>query len=349
MKLFKLLSIISMGTFASLIVSCENGDAEFPNYEGGSTVYFASQYPVRTIVLGEDDTFDTSLDNQHRCEIYATIGGVYANNQKVTIDIEVDNTLCDNLYFDEEKKEVVRLMPDNYYTLGGNQIVLDHDKWGAVTVQLTDAFFADENALKNTYAIPIVMKKADNADHILTGTPLIEGDTPIRTNSAYWNVQPKDYVLYCLKFINPWHASYLRRGIDVVNENGISKNIVRHNASVEKDEICYLTSDGLKTSIFSFNASKITGETTTCDLQLIFNDNNECIVTASTDKYTAMGTGKFVKDGEKKSWGNKDRNALYLDYKIDFRNGIQCATKDTLVVQSRGVVGEWFTPTYSAN
>jgi len=34
------------------------------------------------------------------------------------------------------------------------------------------------------------------------------------------------------------------------------------------------------------------------------------------------------------SWGNKDRDALYLDYTVDF--GIRkYATKDTLVMQTR--------------
>ena len=80
-----------------LISSCENQEVDFPDFDY-STVYFAYQYPVRTIVLGED-TYDTSLDNQHKFEIYATMGGVYANKKRVAIDFVVDNSLTNKLFF----------------------------------------------------------------------------------------------------------------------------------------------------------------------------------------------------------------------------------------------------------
>ena len=54
----------------------------------------------------------------------------------------------------------------------------------------------------------------------------------------------------------------------------------------------------------------------------------------------------FVKNGEKKSWGNKDRNALYLDYTVDLAGGKKYVTKDTLVVRDRGVKMETFSPSY---
>ena len=84
----------------------------------------------------------------------------------------------------------------------GNQIKFGGDMWGYVEVQLKDAFFEDEKALSNNYVIPVVMKGQKGADRIITGEPLIDGDQPARTNSAYWSVLPKDYVLYCVKYIN---------------------------------------------------------------------------------------------------------------------------------------------------
>jgi hypothetical protein len=351
MKLLKLLSITSIGVLTSLITSCHNQDVDFPDYEGGTTVYFAYQYPVRTIVLGED-IFDTSLDNQHRCEIYATMGGVYENTKNISIDFAVDNTLCDKLLF--EDKSAVKAMPSNYYSLDNNQILLSKKLQGAVGVQLNDAFFADPNALKNTYVIPLVMTDVQNADHILTGRQLVEGAP--RTFSDGWDIKPQDYILYCIKFINPWHANYLRRGLDKVTENGLTTSIVRHAQYVEKDQVCKLTTDGLKTTIFPVSTSITTTDnsgnpvtqTITCNLLLTFNDNNECTITSKTTGYTASGTGKFVKNGDKNSWGNKDRNVLYLDYNVDFGTK-QYATKDTLVVRDRGVAAEWFKPTYVTN
>lgn len=350
MKLFKLLSIFSAGIFTMLFTSCENQDAEFEDYEGGTTVYFAYQYPVRTIVLG-DDTYDTTLDNEHRCQIYATMGGVYANKKKINIDFVVDNTLCNNLFF--ENGSAVTAMPSNYYTLGGNQIILDHDMQGAVGVQLHDAFFADPKALEKTYVIPLLMTNVQNADRILTGSQLIEGAP--RTYAEAWDIQPQDYVLYCLKFINQWHAKYLRRGVDQITENGATTTNVRHKKDVEDDEICSLTTAGLKVTNFPVSTSvTVIGENgqptlknITCNLLLNFNDNNECTITTNTEGCKASGSGKFVKEGEKNSWGNKDRNVMYLEYNVDF--GVkQYSTKDTLVVETRGITGEWFTPTYNA-
>ena len=49
-------------------------------------------------------------------------------------------------------------------------------------------------------------------------------------------------------------------------------------------------------------------------------------------------------DGEKKAWANKDRDAIYLDYQVDFGSK-QYAIKDTLVARSREITVEQFSPT----
>ena len=46
-----------------------------------------------------------------------------------------------------------------------------------------------------------------------------------------------DYVLYCVKYMNPWHGSYLRRGVDQINVDGVTSTNIRHEQYVEKDEI----------------------------------------------------------------------------------------------------------------
>ena len=54
---------------------------------------------------------------------------------------------------------------------------------------------------------------------------------------------------------------------------------------------------------------------------------------------------KYVKDGEKLAWGNKDRDGIYLDYTINFGEK-QYAIKDTLVSRSREIKLETYIPTY---
>lgn len=341
MNIFKLLSILSLGIFAILITSCENQDADFPNYEGGTTVYFAYQYPVRTIVLGED-TYDTTLDNAHKCIIYGTMGGSY-KGKDITVGFNVDNSLTEKLYFSDGS--AVQAMPSNYYTLASDKLAYDGKLMGGVEVQLTDAFFSDTKSLKNTYVIPLVMNKVSGADSILSGTPLIDGDKPARTNSAYWNVLPKDYVLYCIKYINKYHANYLRHGVDIITENGIISTNVRHKEYVEKDEVCSTATRSLNSVIFPVSTNDADGKKITCNLVLTFNDKGECTITSDNQEYKASGTGKYLNKSEKKAWGNKDRDGLYLEYQIDF--GMKkYATKDTLVWQGRGVDRELFTPKY---
>jgi len=157
-----------------------------------------------------------------------------------------------------------------------------------------------------------------------------------------------DYVLYCVKYINPWHASYLRRGTDNITESGKTSTIKRHGATVEKDEICNVTTRSLKTCHFPVSTKLADGSSITCNLLLTFDEENRCSITSDTEGITASGKGHFEPKGEKKAWGNKDRDALYLDYTINY--GIkQVATKDTLVLQTRGTNKmELFTPKYIA-
>ena len=342
MRKANLYSILLAGITAMGITSCENGDAEFPNYDN-SAVYFAHQTPVRTLVMGED-TYDTSLDNDHKCKIYATMGGAYAGSGSTVIDIMVDDELCDNLYF-ADGVTPVRPMPANYYTLSSEQITLNEfeNLMGAVEVTFSDAFFEDPASIENTYVIPLRMVNVVNADSILSGVP--RTPNAAWTNSAMWDTAPKNYVLYCVKYINKWHATYLRRGIDQITENGSTTTNVRHEQYIEDDEICNVTTKDLHTAIFPVSTT-VGQETLTCDLVLTFNDNDECTITSGTEGFTASGSGKFVIDGDKASWGNEeDRNALYLDYNVDFGTK-QYVTKDTLVVQTRGVAYEEFSTVY---
>ena len=54
MKLNKYIFGVALGTVSLMTVSCYNADHEFPDYEDGTTAYFAYQDPVRTLILGND-------------------------------------------------------------------------------------------------------------------------------------------------------------------------------------------------------------------------------------------------------------------------------------------------------
>lgn len=309
------------------MAACKNEDIEFPNYTN-NTVYFSYQYPVRTITLGED-LFDTSLDNAYKCQIMATMGGVYSNTKDVTIGISVNNALTQGLKFNPpDYSGDVLPMPASYYRLADNKIVIPKGKIaGGVEVQLTDAYFADPLSTKATYVIPVTMTTVTNADSILGA---------------------KNFTLYAVKYINTWTGNYLRRGRDVVEgKNGrteLSKTIVRRNQYVEKDEIKTLTTRSLSQTVFPVTLKGVNNVDVSCPLLLTFDGNGNCTVTAAATGYTASGSGKFVKRGEKNSWGSQDRDAIYLSYQIDATD-LRASTTDTLVLRDRGVKMETFSPT----
>ncbi|MGF7231810.1 DUF5627 domain-containing protein [Arachidicoccus sp.] len=304
-----------------LFSACQNKSQVFPNFTY-QTVYFAYQHPVRTITLGED-IVNTDLDNAHQCRIYATLGGVYTNTKNVNIGFSVDNSLVNNVVFTDGSP--VLAMPSSYYTLASNQIIIPKDSIeGGVTVQLTDAFFADPNSIKNTYVIPIKMNSVNNSDSILAD---------------------KNYILYAIKYVNPWHGYYLRRGVDVIKgKNGLTSldsTNIRHAQYVEYDDIQMLTTNSLNTVNFPLVFKDQNGYNVNCNLLLKFDDQGSCVISSGTSGITATGSGKFVKKGDKDSWGGVDRDAMFLQYQIDFPN-MQVATTDTLVMRNRGVTMETF-------
>ena len=327
---------------ALLFTACKNGDWEFDNFKN-SAVYFAYQYPIRTITLGEENpnVTDNTLDNLHQCQIMATISGVYDNNNDVTIDIEVDNSLVNGFKYVGGGDIVA--MPSTHYTLSDNKIVIPSGKIiGGVTVQLTDAFFADPLSTKLTYVIPVKMKKVTGADSILCGKPQDGVLEPVRLKQDDWATLPKDYVLYAVKYISPYQANYLRRGVD--SYSGARIGIVkRHESSVEKDEVLQnqFTTFGINVVEWNRVTKNQAGENIDGRLKLSFDAEGKCVITSNSPEVAATGTGQFVPDGDKKSWGGEDRDVLYLDYTLNY-DGIQCATKDTLVVRDRGVAPEWF-------
>ncbi|GAB3027892.1 hypothetical protein GCM10027051_36090 [Niabella terrae] len=325
MKLFKMRISICYVLLACLGLACTNKDRSFPNFKY-QTVYFAYQGPVRTITLGEDQNVNTDLDNAHKCEIYAATGGVYSSPEDVMISVEVDNSLTTGKLFGAGKGDIIP-MPANYYSLQTNIIKIPAGTVsGGVEVQLTDAFFADPNSIKNTYVIPLRMTGVLHADSILAG---------------------KDYILYGLKYINPWHGNYLRRGKDMLTIKNVATpyqtTVTRHAQYVEKDEVNLLTTVSMSELAFPVVVRDKDGNNVYIRLILKFDANGNCTVSSGTSDVTAQGTGSFIKRGEKNSWGSKDRDALYLSYEIDAAS-FHVITSDTLVMRDRTVTMETFTP-----
>lgn len=333
----KNLAYIGLASLIMAFASCESGDNEFPDFDY-QTVYFANQYGLRTIELGESEFVDNTLDNQHKLKINAAWGGGYTNRRNVIIDFKIDESLCDNLYFKSTNQPLVP-MPASYYKLASDQITIPQGQiMAGVEVQLTDAFFADEKSTGENYVIPLLMTAVQGADSILQGKAVVEN--PVLTNSGDWSVQPQNFVLYAVKYVNPWHGEYLRRGVDHAAIGGVSKDIVRHEQFVENDEVVNISTKSLKDNLLPLKIKDAGGKDVSYTVRLTFTDDGTCTLSSGSEDVVVSGSGKFVRKGEKNSLGGKDRNALYLDYTVNLtNNNIQVATKDTLVLRTRNVQG----------
>ena len=340
----KVLYSFSLLLFTLLLTGCKNGNSEFPDYENGVSVYFANQYPVRTLVMGEDE-YDTSLDNQHKCQIQATMGGSY-NGRDITLQLEVAPSLCENLYFTEDETPVTP-MPTEYYELSSTSMRYEGFV-GKIEVTLKDAFFNDPLALEGKYVIPVSIKSQVGAEGILVGTPVEEGTNPQHTWAEKWITQPKDFTLYAVKYICKYDANYLRRGSDQITVGGTTKTVTRNKGEWEKEEV----KNDITT--LSLNAIKypvtvdVNGTKKSCDLKITFgNDDKVTSIVSLTDGVTVTaGAGEYKTKSEPKAWNNKDRDGLYLDYTLDFGGGVTVKTSDVLCWQSRGVSKENFTVVY---
>lgn len=358
MKITKYLYAAVLGASSLTLASCYNSENEFPDYEGGTTAYFAYQDPVRTLILG-NDIYDNTLDNEHKCRIYATMGGAY-NGRNGVVSVVVDESLCQDLYFTDEGGNpagAVMPMPTDYYRLASNSIPYNGDMRGYVEVQFTDAFFNDPKSVENTYVIPLLMTKAEGFDHILTGTPR-PGFNPLRQNASEWQVLPKDYVLYCVKYMNPWQARYIRRGVDNVTEGAATGTIVRKDFSLvnsdpgrytenpvnANDEVCSIKTINMTKSLFPVSLQRITKDkegnqnpSITCNLILTFN-GDKCTIATEDKDASAEGTGEYIVLGTKQEaykeyqWGSMNgelvhRDILRLTYNVKLNKGKYLYTK----------------------
>ncbi len=351
------LCLCALGMFAALTVSCENGNQEFDDYEGGTTVYFAYQSPVRTIVLG-DDEYDTSLDKAHKCQIQATFGGSY-NGSDGSVQIAVDNALADHLTFADGTP--VKAMPQNYYTLSTNQLLFGGTFKGVADVQLTDAFFSDPDAVKNTYVIPVVMVSQNGFGSILTGSKKDEG-SGVRTDASAWNVLPKDYVLYCVKYQNKYSGYWLTNGttnIENIEKAGNvqiktrSLNSSTYTVSYQGKAVKYVrdANGAIVTDANGQQQTETVTGTYTATMLLTFDGSEKCTITSLTPEAQITGTGSWGDNSEKKAWGNKDRDGMELSYTVSFGkdelgNELKWSTHEKLVWLRSGVKFEEFSPVY---
>ena len=322
----------------AMMASCHNDPVSYRDFKYNA-VYFPLQYPIRTLILG-DSRSDNSLDKTLAFHIGVSIGGEYQNKKPWTVSYQLDNSLVPDGMTTTDG-DTLHILPPKYYTLNPvGSVAIPVDSFsGLILVQLTDAFLDDPLAITGQYVIPLRIT-ATSADSILSGVPFVAN--PSRTNPADWdpNSEPKDFVLFGIKYINPYHGNYLHRGIDIgINATGdtVSRDVY-HQPYVVDDQLWSLTTTGRATVI-----TDGTGSQTTAGTKMILkvsDDGSVAVTPVAGATFQASGVGKYIKGGD--AWGGVPQNAFFLNY-IYKSGSITHVVSDTLVFRDNGVVFQQFT------
>lgn len=332
--------ILVILTLVTGLIACENQKNEFPDFDY-TAGYFPYQYPVRTLVLG-DYIYPNTNDNNHKFLISAAFGGVYSNNQDREFEIEVASSLCNNVLF-ESTKDTIRLLPPAYYTLSSSdKLIIPAGKInGSIEVQLTDAFFDDPLAIKLGYVIPIRIVNSTNLDSVLRGkSSKLNPDPRV---DAQWDILPKDFTMFAVNFINPFHGMYLHRGTSVVKNASatvLETNVYRTKYIVDNEVWSMVTTSKNQVTVQgSTHSALIPG---VLKMNLTFSDNGNCTITeAAGSAFTITGSGKFTSGADE--WGNKKRDAIHINYQLTSGVNTYSAT-DTLVIRDRAVKMQVYKP-----
>ena len=378
----KLKSLLIIAVIFSMI-ACENQENEFDDF-GSTSVYFPFQTPVRTLIQGEYDLGFNENDNNGRFEIGVVMTGVYENDTDRRVHFELAPDLIDAAALGVDTVNV-KILPSSYYTIEQESpVTIPSGSFdGRIPIQLSDAFFDDPLSFAEYeevhYVIPLRITEIEELDSLLTGVPLV--DNPIKIRDQDWDILPKDYTLFGIKFMNKYQAIYLRRGEDAavgfnesvtVFENGdptetVSENIegstVYRAEFVVQDELIPLDTTGRSEVTTTIDVRR-PGIATDAQLSLLltFNDNDECTVSNADPEsnITVTGTGRYVVDGDE--WGGEPRDVIYLDFQyieqdvevnqvFVFGNLVSTTTStfelnhqvnDTLVIRDRNVRFEEF-------
>jgi hypothetical protein len=267
---------------------------------------------------------------------------MYENTKPYDVDYAVDTSLV-GTSLTNAAGDTIKVLPADYYTLSPlNKVTIPAGSFnGLILVQLTDAFLDDPLAITGRYVIPLRIT-GSTADSILTGVPFVP--KPNKNIPGDWdpNAPPKDFVLFGIKYINPYHGSYFHRGKDIaldVHGDTISA-VTYHQKYVENDQLWKLTTTGRTTVRTDGVGSQYSSDT---HLMLDIDTNGAIqVMPDPSSSLQANGVGTYVKNAE--LWGGTKHDAMYLNY-IYKKGSEDHVVTDTLVFRDNDVVFEQFTVT----
>ncbi len=243
--------------FVSVLLSCKKYET-FTNDFDYTSVYFATQKPLRTVVADDDMSFKVGV----------ALGGVRENTKTETVTFVVDPELLKL-----PGASGFEILPDSYYTLSNDEkmVITPRNLIGDITVTLNkEKFTSDPNATIAYYALPL---------RIVSSTT----DSVLRGNES---VAAKDYTIVTIQYISKFSGSYYHKGLQtrVDNNNTITYSL----PDLSKNQVWRLN---------TVDANQVTtsgaGAISTGGIKLTVSSNNAVSVSAGSGISSASGSGSF--------------------------------------------------------
>ncbi len=330
----KALSILIVGI---VTFGCSK-NIEFDDYDYQG-IYFPYQSPVRTIILGDESVGENSIDLEHAFSIGVAMGGAYENTKNRSVTLEYAPELGANIV--DIDGNPMEILPTAYYRASFGEVIIPKgDFAGRMRVDLTDDFFADPLSTGTHYFLPVRITDTDG-DTILSGDPNNFIDNPDPRVTEDWDVPPKDYTLFGIKYINELHGLYFVRGTSInTSKNKVNSYSERY---LTDNNMVLLTTSAADKCIMHTMAGVFSGNALFTML-LTFNKEDKTInisqVSGSTISVSGTGTFLSQDDSESESYNDQRHRTMYLDY--TFTRGDTYTVKDTLVFVDTDVVFEQF-------
>ncbi len=175
-RAIKYISMLSVALVAS---SCYDDLVQDYTQNGA---YFSYQNPLRTVIAERD-----GMDDGNAITVGCAIGGKTTVDVNDWVSFEVDESLITS-------DSGLVMMPEEYYTLSDYNtmtIAKVNNFIAQIDVYFTEAFFNDEKATEQYYALPF-RATGTNLDVIL---------------------EDQDYTVVAVKFISNYHGTYYIQGV----------------------------------------------------------------------------------------------------------------------------------------
>jgi Domain of unknown function (DUF1735)/Family of unknown function (DUF5627) len=348
LKYMKMKNIVMYLSIIVLLASCESSsEVEFPDFTY-QTIYFPVQNPVRTIVLGDEIRFDSSIDLEKAFSIGVNVGGLYENtkDRKVSIKLAPELVPTDptKLLITTTNDTLVLLPPSYYKASSLTEMVIPKGSFvGKIRVDLTDAFFNDPKSVNVKYVLPLLINPDPTSkDSVLQGKPAVAN--PIRTKRSDWlgGLTPKDYTLFAVNYTNKNHGVYFLYGADqVYNAAGVLVSTKPYRKPVVTDNITTpLTTLSLSECLLGVLGGTNTGAS--YKMKLKYNDDKTITLGSVKGAFPVTGSGIYKDPAEGVVWSQQGHKTVILNYSFKDASNQEHRCKDTLVYRSSGIVYKEF-------